>query len=83
MSAAKWIKVEKRLPKRGEQVIVAYRQYDWSNSLHKYRKLKGLGVVAATYWREDENGPRFCYGHNGVVGEPVAWMRMPDPPAVK
>jgi hypothetical protein len=76
---SKWISVDKRLPKWGQQVLVAHRRYNWSNARHKYSRLKKLGVTPATFWVEDENGPRFTQGDN-VVKEPVAWMPLPDPP---
>jgi hypothetical protein len=80
--AGKWISIEKRLPKWGESVIVAYRGYGWSNKTHKYRKLRKLGVTPAVYWGDDwPHGPRFTHGPNDVVDEPVAWMPMPEPPA--
>jgi hypothetical protein len=36
-------------------------------------------VTAATFWREDLNGPRFTNGDD-VVADPVAWMPLPAPP---
>ena len=80
---AKWISVEKGLPKRGDRVLVAHRRYDWSNSSHKYRKLKRLGVRPATYLIKGHTGLQFCVSGGDVVGEPVAWMPMPEPPEVK
>jgi hypothetical protein len=77
---SKWISVEKSLPKWGEQVIVAYRRYNWSNARHKYTRLKKLGVKPATFWVEDENGPYFSCGQDDNVDEPVAWMPLPEPP---
>ncbi len=77
---SRWISIEKRLPKRGERVIVAHRRYEWSNARHKYYRLKRLGVRSAVYWYEDENGPRFSDGQDSVVDEPVAWMPLPEPP---
>jgi hypothetical protein len=76
----KWISVKKQLPEWGEQVIVAHRRYDWSNARHKWTRLKRLGVKPATFWRQDENGPRFTDGED-VVAEPVAWMPLPAPPS--
>jgi hypothetical protein len=76
----KWVSVSKKLPRWGEQVIVAGRRYSWSNVTHSYRKCKKLGVTIATYWREDDRGPRFTEGQNHVVQEPVAWMPLPEPP---
>lgn len=76
-----WTPISKRLPKWGESVIVAYRRYDWSNKTHKYRRLKKLGVTPAVYWGDDwPHGPHFTDGPDHVVGEPVAWMPMPEPP---
>ena len=77
---AKWISVEKGLPKRGEQVIVAHRRYEWSNDRHKYYKLKRLGVRPATYLIKGHTGLQFCVSGGDVVGESVAWMPMPEPP---
>jgi hypothetical protein len=75
----KWISVEEQLPEWGETVIVAHRRYSWSNAKHKYTKMKILGVTPATFWRQDENGPRFTKGED-VVAEPVSWMPLPSPP---
>jgi hypothetical protein len=75
----KWISVIKKLPKWGERVLVAHRRYDWSNARHKWTRLKRLGVKPATFWMQDENGPRFTDGED-VVAEPVAWMPLPAPP---
>jgi hypothetical protein len=80
--ASKWISVDKRLPKWGQQVLVAHRRYNWSNARHKCTRLKKLGVTPATFWVEDEDGPRFTEGDD-VVEEPVAWMPLPEPPEVK
>jgi hypothetical protein len=80
--ASKWISVEKSLPKWGETVIVAHRRYSWSNARHKYSRLKKLGVVAATFWVEDDKGPHFNSGDDRV-DKPVAWMPLPEPPEVK
>lgn len=77
---AKWIDVKKRLPKRGDKVLVAYRRYQWSNSSHSYRKLKPLGVLAASYWLKGHSGLQFCLSGGDVVQEPVAWMPFPEPP---
>lgn len=77
----KWISVEKRLPERREQVIVAYRRYEWSNTSHRNRKLKRLGVRSATYLLKGHDGLKFCVPGGDVVQEPVAWMPMPEPPA--
>jgi hypothetical protein len=83
VAMAKWIRIEERLPSRGESVIVAHRQQEWSNSRHRYYKLKRLGVRPATYWYEDEGGPRFFDGPDSVVDDPVAWMPLPEPPEAK
>jgi hypothetical protein len=80
--ASKWISVEKSLPKWGETVIVAHRRYSWSNARHKYTRLKKPGVTPATFWVEDEDGPRFTDGDH-VVEEPTHWMPLPEPPEVK
>ena len=76
----RWIGIGDRLPKWGELVLVAHKQYEWSNTSHRYRKLKRLGVQPATYWQEDEAGPRFTLPDGDVVGDPVAWMPLPAPP---
>ena len=76
----KWISVSEKLPKWGELVIVCHRRYSWSNATHSYRRCKKLGVTTATYWVEDENGPRFAEGENHIVDDPVAWMPLPAPP---
>ena len=76
----KWISVTKKLPKWGEFVLVAHRRYSWSNATHSYRRCKKLGVTAATFWVEDEDGPRFTEDQDDVVAEPVAWMPLPAPP---
>lgn len=76
----RWIDIGTRLPEWGELVLVAHRRYEWSNSSHKYRKLKRLGVRPATYWQEDANGPLFTYGNGDVVENPVSWMPLPAPP---
>jgi len=76
----KWISVEKRLPKWGQQVLVAHRQYNWSNARHKYTRLKKLSVTPATFWTANEDGPFFTVGENDSVKEPVAWMPLPEPP---
>ena len=79
----RWIPVGERLPKRGDRVLVAHRRYDWSNSSHKYRKLKRLGVRPATYLIKGHTGLQFCVSGGDVVGEPVAWMPLPEPPEVR
>jgi hypothetical protein len=76
----KWISIEKRLPKRGERVIVAHRRYEWSNARHKHYRLKTLGVRPATYWLKGHMGLQFCCSDGDVVKEPVAWMPFPEPP---
>ena len=80
---ARWINVENRLPKRGDRVIVAHRRYEWSNTRHKYYRLKTLGVRPATYWLKGHKGLQFCCSDGDTVKEPVAWMPMPEPPEVK
>ena len=80
MHGRAWIPVEERLPERGERVIVAHRQYEWSNARHKMTRLKRLGVKSATYWLKGHMGLQFCCSDGGVVKEPVAWMRLPHPP---
>ena len=79
MSGA-WIPVAERLPERGERVIVAHRQYKWSNARHKMTRLKRLGVRPATYWLKGHTGLQFCCSDGDVVKEPVAWMPLPSPP---
>ena len=81
--ARRWVPVEERLPKRGDQVLVAHRRYEWSNSSHKYRKLKRLGVRPATYLLKGHAGLKFCCPGGDVVQEPVAWMPLPEPPEVR
>jgi hypothetical protein len=80
MHGRAWIPVEERLPERGEQVIVAYRQYEWSNASHRHYRLKRLGVRPATYLLKGHMGLQFCRSDGGVFKEPVAWMRLPHPP---
>jgi hypothetical protein len=80
--ASKWVSVEKSLPKWGQQVLVAHRQYSWSNARHMYRRLKKLAVTPATFWVEDDDGPRFTFD-NDVVDEPTHWMPLPEPPEAK
>jgi hypothetical protein len=75
-----WISVLTKLPKWGEQVIVAHRRYSWSNARHRYTRLKKLGVRPATFWVKDGNGPRFTDGDD-FVSDPVAWMPLPAPPS--
>jgi hypothetical protein len=77
----KWIKVDKKLPKWGQRVIVAHRRYERLFASGKWTRLKKLGVRPATFWVEDENGPRFTDGDD-VVADPVAWMPLPAPPTV-
>jgi hypothetical protein len=81
--ASKWIGVSKKLPRRGDEVIVASRQYSWSNALQKYRRLKTLKVESATYWGQEDDGPHFSSWPNEPIDEPVAWMPLPEPPEVK
>jgi hypothetical protein len=76
-----WTLASDKLPERGERVLVAYRRYEWSNSSHKYRKLKRLGVRPATYWLKGHMGLQFCLPDGDVVQEPVAWMPFPEPPS--
>jgi hypothetical protein len=79
--ASNWISVDKKLPKWGECVLVAYRRYNWSNAKHKYTRCKKLGVTPATFWTAREDGPYFTKGHNDSVQEPIAWMPLPEPPS--
>jgi hypothetical protein len=75
-----WISVDKKLPNRGERVIVAHREYEWSNTSRSRRRLKRLGVRPATYWIKGHMGLQFCCLGGDVVKEPVAWMPFPEPP---
>jgi hypothetical protein len=79
-AAVRWTSVDKKLPKRGERVIVAHRQYEWSNTSHRRYRLKRLGVRPATYWLKGHMGLQFCCSDGDVVKEPVAWMPFPEPP---
>ncbi len=76
----RWIKIHKKLPKRGDRVIVAHRQYEWSNTSPRRYRLKRLGVRPATYWLKGYMGLQFCCSDGDVVKEPVAWMPFPEPP---
>ena len=82
MSGAKWISIETSLPRRGDQVLVAHRQYEWSNSRHNRRRINTLGVRPATYLIKGHKGLQFCVSGGDVLGEPIAWMPLPEPPEV-
>lgn len=75
-----WIPVEERMPKRGDRVLVAHRRYEWSNSSHRYRKLRGLGVEPASYLIKGHKGLQFVISGGDIVDEPIAWMPFPAPP---
>ena len=75
-----WIPVTERMPKRGDRVLVARRRFEWSNSSHKYRKLKRLAVEPASYLIKGHKGLRFVLSGGDIVDEPVAWMPLPAPP---
>lgn len=83
MDMAKWISVEKRLPERGDRVLVARRRYEWSNRSHKYCKLKRLGVEPASYLIKGHKGLQFVLSCGDIIDEPVAWMPLPEPPEAK
>ena len=75
-----WIPVTERMPRRGDHVLVAHRQYEWCNSRHRYIKLKTLGVGPARYWLKGHRGLQFCLSDGDVVQDAVAWMPFPEPP---
>jgi hypothetical protein len=67
----KWVSVTKRLPKRGETVLVASREY----------RCRRLSVTAATFYGDtDPHAIFWPDDHGEPLLNPVAWMPLPAPP---
>ena len=70
--AARWIPVEERLPKIGQQVLVSIRPPHWPAETES---------ILAT---QDYETAGFLDEHDGVPSKFVThWMPLPEPPEVK
>ncbi|NBW19628.1 MAG: DUF551 domain-containing protein [Caulobacteraceae bacterium] len=65
-----WVSVKKRLPKRGETVLVASREY----------RCRRLSVTASTFHGDTDPHAIFWPDDGEPLSNPVAWMPLPAPP---